>query len=78
MGYTEAVANQPADQFEQVVYDAATDQFTGPKPEGLPTMVGYQASGAAPFLRGAPVENRKQLQLRFVLVIHKAGTMQKL
>ena len=42
MGYTEAVANQPADQFEQVVYDAATDQFTGPKPEGLPTMVGYQ------------------------------------
>lgn len=53
MGYTEAVANQPADQFEQVVYDAATDQFTGPKPEGLPTMVGYQASGAAPFLRGA-------------------------
>lgn len=56
MGYTEAVANQPADQFEQVIYDAATDQFTGPKPEGLPTMVGYQASGAAPFLRGAPVE----------------------
>ena len=42
MGYTEAVANQPADQFEQVIYDAATDQFTGPKPEGLPTMVGYQ------------------------------------
>ena len=42
MGYTEAVANQPADQFEQVVYDAATDQFTGPKPEGLPTMVGYR------------------------------------
>ena len=27
-----------------------------PKPEGLPTMVGYQAAGAAPFLRGAPVE----------------------
>ncbi|MFM6958172.1 MAG: pyridoxal-phosphate dependent enzyme, partial [Acinetobacter sp.] len=57
MGYTEAVANQPADQFEQVIYDAATDQFTGPKPEGLPIMVGYQADGAAPFLRGAPVEN---------------------
>ena len=46
MGYTEAVANQPADQFEQVIYDAATDQFTGPKPEGLPIMVGYQADGA--------------------------------
>jgi len=44
MGYTEAVANQPADQFEQVIYDAETDQFTGPKPEGLPTI-------------GAPVEN---------------------
>ena len=57
MGYTEAVANQPADQFEQVIYDAETDQFTGPKPEGLPTKVGYQAAGAAPFLRGAPVEN---------------------
>ncbi|KAK0362026.1 hypothetical protein LTR94_021108 [Friedmanniomyces endolithicus] len=57
MGYTEAVANQPADQFEQVIYDSETDQFTGPKPEGLPTMVGYQAAGAAPFLRGAPVEN---------------------
>ncbi|ENV47119.1 threonine synthase [Acinetobacter brisouii CIP 110357] len=57
MGYTEAVANQPADQFEAVIYDAETDQFTGPKPEGLPTMVGYQAAGAAPFLRGAPVAN---------------------
>ena len=56
MGYTEAIANQSADQFEQVVYDAATDQFTGPKPDGRPTMVGYQAAGAAPFLRGAPVE----------------------
>ena len=56
MGYTEAIANQPVAQFEQVIYDAATDQFTGPKPEGLPVMLGYQASGAAPFLRGAPVE----------------------
>ena len=35
MGYTEAVANQPADQFEIGIYDAATDQFTGPKPEAL-------------------------------------------
>ena len=57
MGYTEAVANQPVGEFEQVVYDAATDAFTGPKPAGLPIMAGYQASGAAPFLRGAPVEN---------------------
>ncbi|AOA59566.1 threonine synthase [Acinetobacter larvae] len=55
MGYTEAVADSA--QFEQVVYDAASDAFTGPKPEGRPVMVGYQASGAAPFLRGAPVEN---------------------
>ena len=38
----------------------ATDQFTGPKPEGLPTMVGYQAAGAAPFLRGAPVKSRNR------------------
>lgn len=56
MGYTEAVADQPVEAFEQVVYDPTTDQFTGPKPEGLPKMVGYQASGAAPFLRGAPIE----------------------
>lgn len=55
MGYTEAVADSA--QFEQVVYDAQTDAFTGPKPEGRPVMVGYQASGAAPFLRGAPVDN---------------------
>lgn len=55
MGYTEAVANQPAHEFEQVVYDAETDRFTGPSPEGRPKMVGYQASGAAPFLRGAPI-----------------------
>jgi len=57
MGYTEAVANQSKDEFEQVVYDAETDQFTGPKPAGLPIMAGYQAAGAAPFLRGAPVAN---------------------
>ena len=57
MGYTEAVANQPVEEFEQVVYDAATDKFTGPNPEGRPIMVGYQASGAAPFLRGGPVEH---------------------
>lgn len=55
MGYTEAVADST--QFEPVVYDAETDAFTGPKPAGRPVMVGYQASGAAPFLRGAPVEN---------------------
>ena len=69
MGYTEAVANQPADQFEQVIYDAETDQFTGPKPEGLPTMVGYQAAGAAPFLRGAPLKTLKLLQQLSALVI---------
>ncbi|MCX2643844.1 hypothetical protein, partial [Klebsiella pneumoniae] len=45
--------------FEQVIYDAVTDTFTVPKPEGLPVMVGYQASGAAPFLRGAPVAARE-------------------
>lgn len=43
MGYTEAVANQSKEEFEQVVYDAETDAFTGPKPAGLPIMAGYQA-----------------------------------
>ena len=38
-------------------------------------MVGYQFCS---ILRGAPVEARKLLQLQSVLVIHKAGTMQKL
>jgi threonine synthase len=40
-------------------------------------MVGYQASGAAPFLRGAPVESPETVATAFVLVIHKAGIMQK-
>jgi cysteine synthase len=77
MGYTEAVANQPADQFEQVIYDAETDQFTGPKPEGLPTMVGYQLQVLRHSYVVHPLRTLKQLQRQSVLVIHKAGTMLK-
>jgi len=55
MGYSEATATDPT---VRVVYDAQTDAFTASEAASpRPIMVGYQASGAAPFLRGAPVEN---------------------
>src|SRR5690606_27100872 len=57
MCYTEALANQSNEESEQVIYHADTCAFTGPITVGLPLMAGYQASGAAPFLRGGPVEN---------------------
>ncbi len=61
-----------------MIYDAETDQFTGPKPEGLPT------DGWLPSSRRSrhsyvvhPLRTLKQLQRQSVLVIHKAGTMLK-
>lgn len=62
MGYRESTA--PADQqaSNRVVYQPETDTFSGLTTGGkLPKMLGYQAAGSAPFLRGGPVADPETL-----------------
>jgi threonine synthase len=45
-----------------VVYQPESNLFSGLPPTGkVPTMLGYQAAGSAPFLHGGPVSNPETL-----------------
>lgn len=55
MGYSEQAADPAVYATNRAVYNPETNSFTGEAKGKRPVMVGYQAAGSAPFLRGAPV-----------------------
>lgn len=55
MGYSEQAADPAVYASNRAVYNPETNSFTGEAKGKRPVMVGYQAAGSAPFLRGAPV-----------------------
>lgn len=55
MGYSEQAADPALYATNRAVYNPETNSFTGEAKGKRPVMVGYQAAGSAPFLRGAPV-----------------------
>ncbi|XID75105.1 threonine synthase [Alkanindiges sp. WGS2144] len=62
MGYCESAVDSEHHASNRAVYDPSTDAFTGmATTQSRPKMVGYQAAGAAPFLRGAPVADPETL-----------------
>lgn len=62
MGYTEHAVDPLHYPTNRAVYDPSTDAFTGlAAAQARPKMVGYQAAGSAPFLRGGPVADPETL-----------------
>ncbi len=58
MGYSEQAVDPSEYATNRCEYDREADAFTGlPAQAARPKMIGYQAAGSAPFLRGAPVEH---------------------
>ncbi|MEC7118743.1 MAG: threonine synthase [Pseudomonadota bacterium] len=58
MGYCESAVDASHWATNRVAYQAETDSFSGLAPVGkVPKMLGYQADGSAPFLRGGPVKD---------------------
>ncbi len=58
MGYSEQAVDPSLYTTNRVVYQPESHAFSGEKATAArPKMVGYQAAGSAPFLRGAPVEH---------------------
>ncbi len=55
MGYSEQAVDPSLYATNRAVYNPETNSFTGEAKGKRPVMVGYQAAGSAPFLRGAPV-----------------------
>lgn len=56
MGYSEQAVDASLYASNRAVYQTETHSFSGAAPvHARPKMLGYQAAGAAPFLRGAPV-----------------------
>jgi threonine synthase len=62
MGYSENAVDPVHHASNRAVYDPSTDAFTGLAcVQSRPKMVGYQAAGSAPFLRGGPVADPETL-----------------
>lgn len=62
MGYTEHAVDPLHYATNRAVYDPSTDAFTGlVADQSRPKMIGYQAAGSAPFLRGGPVADPETL-----------------
>ena len=58
MGYSEQAVDPSLYASNRAVYQADSHAFSGAEAiSARPKMLGYQAAGAAPFLRGAPVAN---------------------
>lgn len=58
MGYSEQAVDPSEYATNRCEYNREADAFTGlPAQAARPKMIGYQAAGSAPFLRGAPVEH---------------------
>ncbi len=58
MGYSEQAVDASLHASNRVVYQPESHSFSGEKAVAArPKMIGYQAAGSAPFMRGAPVEN---------------------
>ncbi|KAA8732041.1 threonine synthase [Acinetobacter qingfengensis] len=58
MGYSEQAVDPALYASNRAVYQPETHSFSGEAAIAKrPTMLGYQAAGAAPFLRGAPVDH---------------------
>ncbi len=58
MGYSEQAVDPSEYATNRCEYNRETDAFTGLAANAArPKMIGYQAAGSAPFLRGAPVEH---------------------
>jgi threonine synthase len=62
MGYTENAVDPLHFPTNRAVYDPSTDAFSGMAAvQSRPKMIGYQAAGSAPFLRGGPVADPETL-----------------
>ncbi|RYY79740.1 MAG: threonine synthase [Moraxellaceae bacterium] len=62
MGYTEHAVDPLHFPTNRAVYDPSTDAFSGMAAvQSRPKMIGYQAAGSAPFLRGGPVADPETL-----------------
>lgn len=62
MGYTEHAVDPLHFPTNRAVYDPSTDAFSGMVAvQSRPKMIGYQAAGSAPFLRGGPVADPETL-----------------
>lgn len=62
MGYTEHAVDPLHYPTNRAVYDPSTDAFSGMAAvQSRPKMLGYQAAGSAPFLRGGPVADPETL-----------------
>jgi threonine synthase len=61
MGYSEQAVDPSLYATNRAVYNPETNAFTGEAKGKRPVMVGYQAAGSAPFLRGAPVADPETL-----------------
>jgi len=62
MGYSESAVDPIHWATNRVAYQADTDSFSGLPVSGkVPKMLGYQAAGSAPFMRGGPVKDPETL-----------------
>lgn len=61
MGYSEQAVDPSLYATNRAVYNPETNSFSGEAKGKRPVMVGYQAAGSAPFLRGAPVADPETL-----------------